>query len=394
MILDIIKLVLNDIWRRKFSSFLTFLAISLGIMLVFIIILLGQGFQDSVKAQFDELGVNQIYVSSSAQSLTSTSVTKGLSDSELDLIKGRPYVSEAYGLYFRSAQIGIGNNFYLNSVIGSSSLDEDFFNAFNVDLDQGRFPRSNEKYVAVVGSKVAEDLFGKKLGLGSNMVIKGSKFKIVGILDSIGNDQDDSSIYLPIDTIRDLFEDGDNIGFINVIVDENYDVNLAKDNLLVLLENKLGEDSVDVRTLEQLFEQFNQIITIIQYVLTGIALVSLVVGGFGIINTMYVIITEKTKEIGIMKAIGATNGLILSMYVFYSGAFGILGFVLATIIVLILIPILNYIFIIAGMNFVSVKFDFLVALIMLLFSFSIGAIAGFLPSYKASRFKIVETFRK
>jgi len=157
--------------------------------------------------------------------------------------------------------------------------------------------------------------FQKEVRVGSNIYIKDTKFKVIGILKSVGNPEDDKNAYFPIDTLRDIYESGDQVHFIYATVNENYDINLAASNIELLLEKRLGEDTVNVMTLEQMMEQLDSILLIVKMTLGGIALVSLIIGAFGIINTMFVIITEKTKDIGVMKAVGATNSnIFLYMY--------------------------------------------------------------------------------
>jgi putative ABC transport system permease protein len=394
MYLGLTKLVFKDIMRRKFSSFLTFIAISLGILAIFAIILISAGFENSIQAQFEQLGTNQLFVSTTVSGFTSGTFTKGLSDNEVDLIRNRPYVKDVFGYYMRNSQIKFGNDFRNINLMGSTDLSQNFFDTLNVEVEMGRLPKSNEKYVVVIGPEAAANLFDKEIRVGSNVYIKDTKFKVVGILESLGNPQDDSSIYFPIDTLRDLFDDKDKIGFINVIVNENSDINLAKENVKILLENRLGKDTIDVRTLEQLLTQVQDILQIVQYTLGGIAFVSLIVGGFGIINTMFVIVTEKTKDIGIMKAVGATNEQIFFMFTFQAGFFGFIGAVIGVIFGALISFGFQFWANSAGYSFLKITVTPISVISLILFGFIVGALAGFYPAYRASRLQIVETFRK
>ncbi|MDA3855978.1 MAG: ABC transporter permease [Candidatus Woesearchaeota archaeon] len=373
---------------------MTFIAISLGILAIFAIILISAGFENSIQAQFEQLGTNQLFVSTTVSGFTSGTFTKGLSDNEVDLIRNRPYVKDVFGYYMRNSQIKFGNDFRNINLMGSTDLSQNFFDTLNVEVEMGRLPKSNEKYVVVIGPEAAANLFDKEIRVGSNVYIKDTKFKVVGILESLGNPQDDSSIYFPIDTLRDLFDDKDKIGFINVIVNENSDINLAKENVKILLENRLGKDTIDVRTLEQLLTQVQDILQIVQYTLGGIAFVSLIVGGFGIINTMFVIVTEKTKDIGIMKAVGATNEQIFFMFTFQAGFFGFIGAVIGVIFGALISFGFQFWANSAGYSFLKITVTPISVISLILFGFIVGALAGFYPAYRASRLQIVETFRK
>ncbi len=391
MKLDYLNIVFKDIKNRKFSSILTFFAISLGILSIFVIILISQGFQQSLKNEFEKLGSNRVIIQSEGSGLNS--FNKQLTDKEVDLIKNRPYVKDASPYYVKNVQLEYSREYITRMVFGSY-LDKDFFEDYDLELKEGRFPRKTEKYSIVLGSKAAEDLFKKKVNVGSNIYVKGYKFKVVGILKSIGNPEDDKNIYFPIDTLRKIYNNKDTVHMIYVSIIDNYDVNLAAKNLETLLENRLGKDTITVNTLQDYLNSFQSILNIVQLTLGGIALISLIVGAFGIINTMFVIITEKTKEIGIMKAIGAKNSDIFFIYVFQAGLFGLLGGILG-----ILFGSLGGIGFekwanSTGYNFLKITIEPMLVLTLLLFSFFIGAISGFLPAYRASKLKIVDTLRK
>jgi len=390
---DYIKLVIQDIKRRKFSSFLTLSAISLGILSIFVIILVGQGFQQSLEAEFEQFGTNLIIISSQDSNIYAGSTGSGLTSSELNIVNSRPYVEDVLPIFFRMGQIKYSNEFANTFIIGLE-FKEDTFDIFGIDIDLGRPPKANEKYSVVIGPVAAEEMFSKEMAVGSNIYVKDTKFKVIGILEAVGNPQDDSQFYFNIDTLQEIFEEEDKIDMIYAIVDESYDVNLAKTNLELLLENRLGDDTVELQTLAQMAEQLNNILRIIQLVLGGIAFVALIVGALGIINTMYVIITEKTKDIGIMKAVGATNADILIIYMFQAGIFGLFGGALGLIIGAGCTMAFEYFIQQAGYTFLEIGIDPFTTISLLLFSFLVGMIAGFLPAYKASKLKIVDTFRK
>lgn len=386
-------IVFEDIKARKFSSFLTFFAISLGILSIFVIILVSQGFEQSIQKQFEQLGSNRLIITYSGSSSAALNFKDGLTDTEVKLVENRPYIKQVAPHIIKNVQIEYSNEFKQRSVMGAN-LDEAYFNDFNFKLDKGRFPKANERYSIVIGPAAATDIFKKDIQVGSNVYIKGVKFKVVGILESVGNPEDDKSFFVNIDTIRDIYEDGKNVNLMYATVEDNYDVNLAAENVKILLENKLGKDNINVQTLAQILEQITSILGIVQMTLGGIAAVSLIVGAFGIINTMYVIITEKTKDIGIMKAIGARNSDIFTIYIFQSGLFGFLGGALGVFFGSLGALAFGAWANANGFTFLEITITYTGVLGLLLFSFTIGAFAGFMPAYRASKLKIVDTFRK
>ena len=393
MLLDFLRLVFRDLWRRKVSSFLTLFAISLGILTIFVIFLLGAGFESSIEKQFEQIGSNRLYLTSSAQSIASTTFVKGLDDNIISLVEKRSYVDRVYPYYGRVTQVEYSNEF-LDVQIFSTVLSEDLFDEFNLGLDKGRFPKESEKYSTVIGSLVAEDLYEKEVLVGSNLYVKGVKFKVVGILEPVGSPPDDSVIYFNIDTIRDVFDAGDSVGFADVIIVEGYDVELAEENLRIFLENRLGEDSFDISSPTQLLEQASSILRVVQLSLGGIAFVALIVGALGIINMMYVIVTEKRKDIGIMKAVGARNRDILFLFVLQAGIFGLFGAILGIFLGSFAAIGFEVAAKASGYTFLEIAIEPQIAGSLLVFGFVIGAVSGFLPAYRASKVNIIDAIRK
>jgi len=323
-----------------------------------------------------------------------TNTGRTLVDDDYKILEHKPYVKSVYPVYFiMNTPIRYGNEFKKAQVTGTF-LSKNSFTDFNLKLELGRYPKENEKHIAIVGPEFAYSKFSKDVRIGTNIYINGVKFKVIGILQSLGNPQDDSTVYLPLDTLRDIYNLGNKISMIEVIVPENYNVNLAAENIKRILDNKLGKDSVEVNTMEQFLESFNSVLDIIKLTLGGIALISLLVGALGIINTMFVIITERTKDIGIMKSIGARNSDIFLIYVSQSSIFGLLGGILG-----IALGIIGALFfekwaIMAGYTYLSITISPIIVGFMILLSIFIGFISGFLPSYKASKLNIIEAIRK
>lgn len=393
MILDFLNLVFKDIKGRKFSSFLTFFAISLGILTIFVIVLVGQGFEQSIQDQFDQLGSNRLIVQTTGSSAFSGELQKGLTDNEVNIVQNRPYIEDVQPHIIKNILIKHGDT-SVNKMVMGVTFNEEYFEDYNIKIEKGRFPREIDKFGVILGPKAAEELFDRELYVGSNLYIKDMKFKVVGIHETIGNQEDDRNVYLNINTIRDLYDLDDNVDMMFVTVTEGYDIELAAENVEILLENKLGDDTVNVQTFAQLLKQANTILGYVQTTLGGIALVSLIVGGVGIINTMFVIITEKTKDIGIMKAIGARNSDIFTIYILEAGIFGFLGAIVGMLLGSIGAWMFESWAQSNGFGFLTITIDPFLVVILLLFGFVIGSISGFIPAYKASKLSIVDTFRK
>jgi putative ABC transport system permease protein len=391
--LDLINLVIKDLKYKKLTSFLTLFAISLGILSLFVIFILSSSFQKSIDSQFEKLGSNRLYITTVDNSFTSTSFTKGLTDKEVNLVSNKPYVIDVFPYYMKSDQIKFGNDYFSTRILGSN-INDYFFESYDMDLIKGRFPKSNEKYSLVIGNKVYDGLLDKKVELGSNLYINDKKFKVVGILKSVGNPDDDSVIYANINTLRDIYGAKDSVGFMDILIDKNYDMDLASENLKVFLENKIGKDLIKVVSPKQLIEQVGLILNIINGVFGVIAFVSLIVGALGIINTMFVIVTEKIKEIAIMKSVGGRNIDILLIFISYSSFFGFLGAILGIILGTGFVFMFEYFAHVSGFSLFNLYYDYNYILYFLLFGIFIGFISGYFPARRASKLVIVEAIRK
>lgn len=386
-------LVLKDIKSKKFTSFLTLFAISLGILSLFVIISLSSSFESSIQSEFERLGTNRLYVTSAATGLNPSATGSILTDREVDLIDNRPFVIRAYPYYSRNMILSSGNDFNRESVFGVE-FSEEHFRDLNLELDLGRIPRENEKFSLVVGSEVLDNLFDRRLSLGSNIQTAGNSFRIVGVLKSAGNSEDDSLIYFNIDSLREINNAGDSVNFIYVVIDDSFDLETARNNLQILLDNRVGKDKVEIITPTQLLEQVNSTLGIIRATLGGIAFITLLVGSIGIINTMYVVVTEKTKDIGIMKSVGATNFNILFMYMFQAGIFGFLGAIFGTFFGILGLFAFESFANQAGFGFLKITIDYFLIFSLLLFGFLLGVFSGFLPALKASKLDVVVALRK
>lgn len=381
---DYLTLVLKDIRRRKFSSFLTLIAISLGILSIYVIITISSGFEQSIQKQFEQLGSNRVIIGSKTEI--------GFSPSLIKELENKPYIEKVDPYAQKGISMHYGNDYKLIDVF-AYKLSEQSMKDFNIKIDVGRYPRDIEKYAVVIGPELAKNGFPKEIKVGSRIYYGDTKFQVVGIYTSLGNPNDDSQVYMNYDTykeIKDIHVDQN----LFVTIKTTEDVSVSADNIKTLLNNRVGKDTFMILTVEELLGQIKSILSIIQYTLGGIAFVSLLVGAFGIINTMYVIITEKTKDIGIMKSVGATNEQILFMYTFQAGVFGVLGAIVGVTQGIIASFGFEKFAQTAGYSFLTLTINPLVVLSLLFFGFFIGIISGYLPARTASKLDVVECLRK
>jgi putative ABC transport system permease protein len=235
-------------------------------------------------------------------------------------------------------------------------------------------------------------MFDSKLKLGSKIEIEDGEFKIIGILKEIGNSQDDNQINIPLETAREIFNKTDDVDAIIAQVKSPDDIPILQEEIEKELESKRDDTNFQVVTATQILEQIGEILGIIQFVLIGIAAISLVVGGIGIMNSMYTSVLERTKDIGIMKAIGAKNLDIFEIFLIESGLIGLVGGLFGTTLGSFVAVIIGEFSKNAGF-LLNIKIEPLVLAFGLLFSFVAGIASGVLPAMQAARLKPADALR-
>ena len=388
-------LVLKDIKSRKFSSILTLLAISFGILSIFCILNIGESFENSVKEEFEKAGTNKILISPKKEYLDKfdDNLIKDLKkEKRIDGV----FPSSSERLFVKQKINAREKDQKLITVAGFD-FSEEIFESFSLKTQNNEKVNSNNKFGVYIGSFVSERYFDDKIKKKSNLYIGDTKFKVIGILEEIGSRDADSQIYIQ----RDIYEKITKNEFykdIVIKVDTDYDTKKKKEEIIKFLKDKFDEDEievfVDVSTFEQILSQFESTFSIIKSFFLGVAIISLLVGFFGIINTMNVIITSKIKDIGIMKSIGATNKDIIILFSFFSGFYGLLGSLVGIILGSIILIFIRNLGDLIGIGFLVIKINPITILYMLIFGFLVGVIAGFLPARKASKLDIVNALRK
>ena len=392
MLIDYFLMAINSIRHRKLRSWLTLVGIIIGVAAIISLITVSRSLESTIEGQFEQFGTNRIIISPKGFQGPGTS-SEGLTvkDAEtIEKISGFKYVVQGI---FISTEVKYRKEVSFTLVSGIPAKNfEEFFIDSGSRLQEGRFIKEGDKFEAVVGSRVTEDMFKDKLRLGSKIEINGQEFKIVGILKEIGNSQDDSQIIIPLDTAREIFNKPEDVDAIIAQVKSAGDIQLLQERIKKDLERRRDNTNFQVVTATQILEQINQVLGIMQFVLVGIAAISLVVGAIGIMNSMYTSVLERTRDIGIMKAIGARNSDILNIFLVESGMIGFVGGIFGVLVGSIMALIIGQFSKGAGFLLI-VKIEPLVLIFGLSFAFIVGIISGILPAYQASKLKPVDALR-
>ena len=392
MLVDYFFMAVNSIRHRKLRSWLTVIGIIIGVAAIISLITVSRSLESTIESQFEQFGANRIIISPKGFQGPGTS-SEGLTIKDVETVEkisGFKYVVPGI---FLSTEVKYRKEvgFTLVSGIPAENFEE-FFVDSGAKLQEGRFIKDGDRFEAVVGSRVVTDMFDSTLRLGSKIEIKGQEFKIIGILEEIGNAQDDSQINIPLETAREIFDKPDDVDAIIAQVKSANDIPLLQEKVEKELERKRGDTNFQVVTATQILEQINEVLGVMQFVLVGIAAISLIVGAIGIMNSMYTSVLERTRDIGIMKAIGARNSDILEIFLIESGLIGIVGGLFGIILGSSMALIIGQLSKGAGFLLI-VQIEPLVLIFGLLFAFIIGVISGILPAYQGSKLKPVDALR-
>jgi putative ABC transport system permease protein len=349
LIRDAFRTATRSLTHGKMRSVLTMLGIVIGIASVIILMSIGQSAQDLIVGQVQGIGSNLVIVIPGAPSngrfappaSSQGIIIASLVQRDIDTLKREPSVSGAAGEVRGQADIVYGNN---NATVSYEGVTADFFSIRNLDTKAGRTLSAGDidsgSHVVVIGPDLAETLFGPAVSpLNKTVRLKDVSFRVVGVLDKGGNgpfgvDQG-NLVIMPISVAQKQL-----LGityFNDIMVEGNaaYDVNFVKSRIASALRQNHGitnanKDDFDIRTQEDILSLLGNITSILTLFLAAIASISLIVGGIGIMNIMLVAVTERTREIGLRKAVGATNNDIVQQFLieavlltFVGGAIGI-----------------------------------------------------------------------
>ncbi len=392
MLIDYFLLAINSIIHRKLRSWLTIIGIVIGVAAIISLITISRGLQYSVEEQFQSFGANRILISSKGFQGPGT-VSQGLTTKDVDTIEkisGFKYITPGI---FRSTEIKKGKEtgFTLITAVPRKNY-ETFVADSGLKVGEGRLINENEKFVAIIGVRVAKEMFSKELRLGEKIEIEKQDFKIIGIWKETGNQDTDNRISIPLETAREIFNEPEHVDVIIAQVKSNSEIPQLQKRIEHDLKQRRQDTNFQVLTATQIAEQINQVLGVIQIVLVGIATISLVVGAIGIMNSMYTSVLERTKDIGIMKAIGARNSDILKIFLIESGLMGLVGGLFGTIIGTMIALITKNFAKNAGF-ILSIRIEPLLLLFGLMFAFIVGMLSGFFPAYQASKLKPVDALR-
>lgn len=402
MISDYFKIAFENLKKEKLRSRLTMLGIFISIATIFVLVSLSLGLQGAVEEQFRLLGSDKFFVQPKTGFLGPPGSVGGviLTEDDVEFISKQRGVKDYSFFTAGNAKVEFAGQTRYMLVWGIPPEHIDVYNEIgSFEIEEGRNLKRGDANSLIAGNLLMTgDIFKKPVKAGSELVINDEGFRVRGVLGLIGNPDDDRALIMDMESFRRLFDVPERVDFIMVQVGEGEDVKEVAERVERRLRKERGvsEENQDfsILTPEELLEGFGEILQIITSFLAGIAAISLVVGAIGIANTMYTSVLERTKEIGVMKAIGARNKDILIIFLIESGLLGlagaaigiILGYGISRAIVWAVVKFYNT-------NLLQAATPFYLIVGCLAFGFIIGAVSGVFPAWQASRLNAVDSLR-
>ena len=389
---DYVRIVLENMRHRQVRSWLTVLGIVIGVAAIVALITVSSGFKSAVEYQFDKMGLSNIRVTP-ANLMGPPAGELGVPVEiarRVESLKSVEYVSPVLMDY---VPVGYNNEEVFSWAVGyDTSLGDKGFLDADLDVAEGRFFNQQEGDSAIIGAGVAEDAFGKEVHIKNSLQIDGVSFRVVGILERTGTEIDDR-IQIPLESSQELFSRTEVYNVLVVKLKPGITMDSGEAEIRRELSDEIDDEIVDVFTPEQLLSQFTRILDIVQLVLVGIAAISLVVGAVGIMNSMFTSVLERTRDIGVMKAIGATNSHVMLLFLIEAGIIGALGGAIGLLLGSGIAGLINVAAAFAGFAWLRIRVQLGVVLFALGFSFLIGAASGLLPALRAARLNPVDALR-
>jgi len=388
------RISLRALSANRARALLTMLGVIIGVMSVILLVSIGTGVSDDVTGQLEGLGTNVIYVMPMSEDDMGMGMMMGGSQFTIDDVNAVEArldgIATVTPMIEGFARFSVGNNEMMGSISGMSAAAID---VFDVNLDRGRMYSSSEVLaaarVAIIGAEVDRLMFANHDSIGQEIFVDDQRFTVIGVTEEQGGGVMggglDTSVMTPFTSAQRVMGSQD-IGMIAVKTYDMDDMDHAQALIRQALLPRMGNDFSSM-TQDEVMDLMGAILGILTAMLAGLASISLLVGGIGIMNIMLVSVSERTREIGIRKAIGARTYDIMSQFVIESVLLSVLGGLIG-----IAVGALGSWAVNATGILPSVVSAWAVALAFF-FSLSVGVFFGVYPAWKASKLDPIDALR-
>lgn len=409
---DPVRIAFGNIMAAKIRSFLTILGIIIGVGAVILIAAIGQSAQALILDQIQGIGSNLVVVLPGASNEEGppaavlgieTTTLKYEDLQEIRKERNVPGIEEAAGYIGGVASFSYKNDSNIFSFVGVTA---GYPKVEDVSIEEGRFFTESEERdfsrVAVLGSKVKEEFFPNQNPVGEKIKIKEQYFEIIGILGERGSTgfgvtSQDDSVYIPLRTAQKVIMGVNHLGYIRMKVKNSSLISEVKENVTEVLRDRHDiddpkNDDFSVRDQSSALETISQVTDVLRYFLLAIGSIALIAGGIGIMNIMLISVTQRIREVGLRKAVGAKKRDIFIQFIIESATISFLGGILGIILGVFFAYLIS---LVAGL--LNYEWEFIVSwqsiLVASTISILIGIIFGLYPASKASKVPPMEALR-
>ena len=389
------QLALANIRGSKMRSFLTMLGIIIGVSAVIVIVGLGNGMQKYMEDSIAEMGTNTLTVN-----IMGRGSSRSVSEEQMYemVAENRDYLESISPTVTMNGSVKIGSETASSTSV--SGVSEDFFSMKGYEVSQGRGLQyvdvADRKKVCVIGSYLNQAYFGG-MAVGEKIKIGENQFTIVGVMaqeaDTMEEGGTDDCVFVPYSTAARFSFTGTIGSYLITVVDEDQAetcVTIVEDELYDVFED---DSAYTVVSMAEMLDTMNSMINVLITILAAIAAISLVVGGIGIMNIMLVSVTERTKEIGIRKALGAKERYILRQFVIEAAVTSAIGGIIGIIVGYALSSVATTIIAVLLETAMTVSPSIGSVLLAFGISAGIGVIFGYLPAKKAANLNPIDALR-
>jgi len=398
-IIETASLAKDALTANKMRSMLTMLGVIIGVASVIMLVSIGEGARTYIHRELGNLGTNILVIVPGKTSAKggfhppeAATVRKLVFDDAVIIKKRARHVAEAVPIFLSSSKIKYLNQSRDNNVVGAT---ESYFGVRNLAVESGRFISASDvdsrRKVCILGRTVKRDLFGDRNALGALISIGDSKYRVIGVMEkkgvTLGIDFDDI-VFIPTTAAQDLF-DTDSLFNITVKVKSSQEIDQAIGEIKqILMKRHAGREDFTVMSQDEMLGVMTRVLSIMTAVLAGIAGISLLVGGIGIMNIMLVSVRERTREIGIRKALGAKNRDILVQFLAEAVTLSLIGGTIGVLLGGAISVGLPYF-----LRFLPTEISWWSVVLAFLFSACVGIFFGVYPARKASLYDPIVALR-
>lgn len=403
--------IFETMLKNKLQTFLTMVSVFFGIFILVILVGFSSGIEKGVKSQFEEDATNRIAI----RTRRTTKEYKGLNPGRLIQLRNNDFeeFNEKYtdNIEYKTSIYSVWrgqlvyNGEYGNYRVEGAYPDQQFIE--NQRMVSGRFINNNDvnqlEKVAVIGNQIKQDLFKKINPVGEYVQISGINFKVVGVYSDPGGKREESRVFIPLTTAQQIFNAGDKVRSLayTIKMSDNFDEAVALSMALtesfendIRTKHTISPDDRSAVRVENTLEEAKRIYTLIatiSYVFWFVGIGTIIAGVVGVSNIMLIVVKERTKEIGIRKALGALPssiiGMILQEAIFITAFAGFLGLFAGVGLLELISPMVDNDFI------KSPQVDFKTAIITVIILIIAGVFAGFIPARRAAYIRPIEALR-